>query len=201
MKKIVLLAAMSVALNAASLTVYNTGVDAAHAVLAAGAIDPHYTNGTTTVFVEGTVNAAWVPNTSTSKWVGPDAGDGSSLSGGTYSLVYRTTVDLTGFSAPSALITGRWAADDGGGDILLNGISKGLTTNNAFSAYTNFTLNSGFVPGINTIDFKWHDDIGPGGLRVEFLTATANLNSQTPEPASIALMLSGVAALAFFRRK
>ena len=200
MKQIVLLAAMSVALNAAPLTVYNTGVDAAHAVLAAGAIDPHYANGTTTVFVEGTINSLWLPNASTSKWVGPDAGDGSSLSGGTYTLTYRTTVDLTGFNAASAAITGRWATDNTGVDILLNGVSKGLTST-GFSAYSNFALSSGFVSGVNTIDFSWANSGGPGGLRVEFLTANANLNSQTPEPASIALMLSGVAALAFFRRK
>ena len=200
MKKILLLAAMSVALNATPLTVYNTGVDAAHAVLAAGSTDPHYTNSTAPVLVEGTINAAWLPNTATSKWVGPDAGDGSGLSSGNYSLTYRTTVDLTGFSAASAAITGRWATDNTGVDILLNGVSKGLTSS-GFGAYSNFALSSGFVSGVNTIDFSWANSGGPGGLRVEFLTANANLNSQTPEPASIALMLSGVAALAFFRRK
>ena len=200
MKKILLLAAMSVALNATPLTVYNTGVDAAHAVLAAGSTDPHYTNLTAPVLVEGTINAAWIPNTTTSKWVGPDANDGGSFSGGNYSLTYRTTVDLTGFSAASAAITGRWATDNTGVDILLNGVSKGLTST-GFSAYSNFALSSGFVSGVNTIDFSWANSGGPGGLRVEFLTANANLNSQTPEPASIALMLSGVAALAFFRRK
>lgn len=186
--------------NAGPLTVYNTGVDAAHVVLAAGSVDTHYVS-TSSVFGLGTVNAAWLPNTAASEWVGPDTGDGSSLTGGNYALTYRTTVDLTGFDPTSAVITGRWATDNSGLDILLNGTSKGLTSS-TFSSYSGFTLNSGFVAGLNTIDFSWSNAGGPGGVRVEFLRADANLiNAPTPEPASIALMLGGVAALAFFRRK
>lgn len=201
MKKIILLAVMSVALHATPLTVYNTGVDAAHAVLPAGSVDPHYTSSST-VFVLGIINSAWLPNTSTSEWVGPDTGDGSSLTGGNYALTYRTTVDLTGFDAATAVITGHWATDNTG-DILLNGASTGFTSS-TFSSYSPFTLNSGFVAGLNTIDFSWSNAGGPGGLRVEFSEAFATptpLDGQVPEPASIALMLSGVAALAFFRRK
>jgi hypothetical protein len=197
LKKIILLAAMSVAVHATPLTVFNTGVSASNVVLPAGSVDPHYTS-TSTVFVLGTINAAWLPNTSTSKWVGPDATDGTFTNGGNYALTYRTMVDLTGFIASTAVITGRWATDNNGLNILLNGASKGLTSS-TFNAYSNFTLNSGFVSGLNTIDFSWSNVGGPGGLRVEFLTADAS--SAIPEPASIALMLSGVAALAFFRRK
>ena len=200
MTKILFLAALSSALYAGPLTVFNTGVDASHAVLAAGAVDTHYIS-TSSVFVLGTINVAWLPNTAASEWVGPDAGDGSSLTGGIYGLTYRTTVNLSGFDPTSAVITGRWATDNNGLDILLNGTSKGLTSN-TYSAYSNFTLNSGFVAGLNTIDFSWSNAGGPGGLRVEFLRADANLaTGQVPEPTSIALMLSGIAALAFFRRK
>jgi len=199
MKKLFLLTTLSVALQAAPLTVFNTGVDPANVVLAAGSVDPHYVGITpsSTVFVLSTVNAFWIPNDAVSKWVGPDPGEGS----GSYSLIYRTTVDLTGFDASTAIINGRWATDNTGTDILLNGVSTGQTSS-TFLSYASFALTSGFVSGLNTIDFAWTNISGPGGVRVEFTSADASpIGGAVPEPASLALMGAGLAALAYFRRR
>jgi len=205
MKKLILLLAASVALQAAPFAMFNTGVDPTSVVLAGGSTDPHYVgvSPTSTVFVLGLATAlpgAWVPNDSVSKWVGPDQTDGGS-SNGLYSLIYRTTVDLTGFNASTAVITGRWTADNFGTDILLNGVSTGQTSTTP-AAFSSFALNSGFVSGINTIDFLWTNAGFQGGVRVEVTSAQADLASgAVPEPASMALMFGGLAALAYFRRR
>ena len=202
MKQLLFLPVLAVALSAAPLTVFNTGVGPTNVVLAAGATDPHYVGVTpaSTAFVLGLtapLPGTWVPNSLVSEWVGPDQADGT----GIYSRIYRTTVDLTGFNFSTAVITGRWATDNTGTDILVNTTSNSQTSS-TFTAFTNFTLNTGFVAGINNIDFLWSNSGGPGGLRVEFISAQATpLGGAIPEPGTIALMLGGVAALAFFRRK
>ena len=203
MKKLLFLPVLAVALTAAPLTVFNTGVGPTNVVLAAGATDSHYVGVTpaSTAFVLGltaTLPGTWIPNNSVSEWVGPDQADGT----GIYSRIYRTTVDLTGFNfSTGVLISGRWATDNTGTDIRVNSTSTSQTSS-TFTAFSNFTLNSGFVAGINNIDFLWSNSGGPGGLRVEFTSAQATpLGGAIPEPGTIALMLGGVAALGFFRRK
>lgn len=199
MKKIFLLAGLSVALQAAPFAVFNTGVSATNVVLPTGTVDPHYVGvtPTSTVFVGTGLDGLWINNNSVSKWVGPDAAAGD----GTYSLIYRTTFDLTGFDAATAAIAGRWATDNFGTDIKLNGVSTSQTSA-TFSSFSNFTLNSGFVAGLNTIDFLWNNAGGPGGLRVEFTSANANLieGQGVPEPGTVGLLLAGLAAFAVSRR-
>lgn len=209
MKNFLLFAVVCVAASAAPLTIYNTGQDNSHVGLAPGFTDPHFTSisppvGTSSVFVLGqsaSIPGSWLANNATSEWVGPDTGDGSSFNGGNYGpLVYRTTVNLTGYDPTSAVIVGRWATDNSGNNILLNGASTG-NTSNSFSSWSTFTLSSGFTSGVNNLDFSWSNAGGPGGVRVEFTSATANLLATTPEPTSYLLMGAGLAALGFFRRK
>lgn len=200
MKKLSLFVLFCAVASATPVTVYNTGQNASHVVLAGGSVDPHYTSSGT-VFVLSSPNGAWLANNSTSEWVGPDTGDGSSLTGGVYSLVYRTTVDLTGFNPATAVLQGRWSTDNSGTNISVNGTPTGNTAG-TFNSWFTFTLNSGFVAGVNNIDFAWSNAGGPGGVRVEFTSATADLaTSGVPEPASVLLTLTGAAALAFFKRR
>ena len=109
---------------------------------------------------------------------------------------YRTTFSLSNFLAASAVITGQWATDNGG-VIQINGVSTGQHTLHQYSAFTAFTITSGFVAGLNTIDFFVNKTYGPTGLRVE-QTGTANA---VPEPAALALFGVGAAMLGLARRR
>jgi len=119
------------------------------------------------------VTGPWVPNSDTSKWIGP-RGETSAAAGGDY--VYRLVVDLTGLDPATAFITGRWSTDNLGLDILLNGVSTGLRNDAQYGGYTEFRLVRGFLPGTNTLDFKLNNADPTGGytgLRVEGLRGGA----------------------------
>jgi hypothetical protein len=140
-----------------------------------------------------------------SQWIGPDTADGSNYSGGVYTLDYQTTFDLTGYDPSTVTLTGQWSTDNIGSDILINGVSTGNASSD-FSQWYSFTISSGFVPGVNSLDFNWENQGGPGGLRVEFSSLTGDpmaSSSSAPEPGSRLLMGLGVvvAGLVARRRK
>ena len=136
-------------------------------------------------------------SSATSRWITPSAA--TNVPSGNYT--YTTTFDLTGYVPGTATITGRWAADNAGLNILLNGNSLGLTTTGGFSAFTSFSIptGSGFVAGLNTLDFVVNNFDGPGnnpsGLRVE-LTGNAGLvATPVPPTALLAVFAFGTAGL------
>ena len=177
---------------------FNTGTGADGTVLADGTVDPHYqlvTNANdpqskaaivedSTIFPIATEH--YVANSATSKWIGPLL-DPNAAPG---DYVYRTTFDLTGFDPATVLLTGSWAVDDTGTDILLNGASTGLK-NGGFASLTPFVLTEGFKDGTNTLDFLVHNGelaadptaANPTGFRVEGLRAGAKLPGPTTGPA------------------
>lgn len=152
---------------------YNTGVDVDKQPLAAGATDPHYTllvnpdnTSSTIALVQSGNPGPWNPNSATSLWIGPrtntggaagqsaDAGEGL----GTY--VYRTSIDLTNFDLSTVTIRGKWASDNEGLAIRVNGTAVTGLDNlgaNTYGSLKSFTLDSVIAPtltgGINTIDF------------------------------------------------
>lgn len=165
--------------------VFSSGVDDAGAVLEDGAVDPHYKlvlNATdpnsqdalvhdSTVFP--IVDGPWVANTDRSKWIAPLV-DSAGAAGGDYA--YRTTFDLTGYDPASAVLLGAWATDNLGTDIKLNGVSTGLQNGAQFATLTPFTLASGFVAGVNTLEFHLTNTdpvTGFTGLRVDNLRVGA----------------------------
>jgi hypothetical protein len=213
-------------------TLFSTGVDDTSAVLGGGSTDPHYTlisgptsfSGTTppspliyplSPVVSSPINPSWALNNTVSQWISPIA-DANPLTfqypeSNTLPYTYRTTFDLTGFIPTSVVITGMWMSDNQGVDILLNGVSTGIShfpadgnpALNTFQEWSNFTISSGFVPGMNTLAFEvLNFDIpgtfgNPSGLRVELSgDATA-----IPEPSTMLLLATGLVGLAGFRRK
>jgi hypothetical protein len=117
----------------------------------------------------------------------------------------QTTFDLTGFIPSTAeLVMSIWA-DNAVHDIKLNGVSTGLSlihpaaTAFNFAGGKTFSVNSGFVSGINTLEFLLVNDppAGPTGLRID-LSGTAML---VPEPGTMTLLLIGVALAAVARRR
>ena len=188
-------------------TFYNTGVDSTRTVLVNGAAETHYALVSTPdgsnpgVRVATSANGfpipPWLGDDSVSAWIGPNTD--SALDGASGQYDYRTTFDLTGFVATTAALNGQWSADNAGIDILINGVSTGQTVA-SFDAFQNFSVASGFIDGINTIDFLVTNGDGPTGLRVEgALTATADV-SAVPEPMSLAILGVGLAGAGFVRR-
>jgi hypothetical protein len=181
-------------------TLFNTGVNALGAPLADGSIDPHYadTIPADTVFVIPQ-NGAWASAGAAAKYVAPDTNQGGSFNGGSYTLDYVTSFNLTGFDPLSVLINGQWSTDNFGVDIFVNGHSTGHA-NAGFNPLTSFTLSGGsgfFTSGINSLDFRWGNGGGPGGLAVIFTSATANPAAVgVPEPVSLILLAAGLAILA-----
>ncbi|MEP6537590.1 MAG: PEP-CTERM sorting domain-containing protein, partial [Bryobacteraceae bacterium] len=108
----------------------------------------------------------WLTNGPNSKWIAPQANEGLGNLSGDYT--YRTTFNLTGFNAATAVITGRAAADNSV-TIKLNGVTIGSAT--SFTAFTSFSASSGFLAGVNTLDFVVNNAVyssaNPTGLRVD----------------------------------
>jgi hypothetical protein len=189
------------------IALFGTGVTAGGAPLPAGSVDPHYTSltmapGLTTsnylaAYNGGTpvTDPTYVPTTN--YWGGLNV-ISASQSGvpGTVSnqaFTYRTTFDLTGFTLASVVIDLNYYTDDQG-EIALNGILIPSTfTNGSATA----SLTSGFVSGINTLDFVTFNQGGPGGVFVSIQDATADV----PEPASLVLLSICLVGLGLVRQR
>jgi hypothetical protein len=86
--------------------------------------------------------------------------------------IFQTTFNLTANGVSSAELMGRLASDNSV-QILLNGVNTGMGASD-FEQFTSFQITSGFVQGVNRLDFLvTNDDCGPlcvnpTGLRVEY---------------------------------
>jgi hypothetical protein len=176
-------------------SLYNTGVNDSGVVLANGTLgDPHYTlitvpGGSSEILVRASSGSYPIPpyigDFSLSAWIGPN--NDSSLNGPVGEYIYRTTFDLTGLDPSTAIITGQWATDNPGIDIVLNGNQLGIQNTIQFVNWSSFTINSGFENGMNTLDFVVRNEGGPTALRVQ-MTGTA---LPAPDSASTMALLSG----------
>jgi hypothetical protein len=160
---------------------FNTGVDEAGKPLAENAVDSHYrlTFGGSTAYAAteagGFPIPPWLGSNSMSAWISPSPDTlGLSDGLGTYNYRYETTFDLTGFFPQSARLAGRWATDNAGVDILINGVSTGQANTAQFASWTPFQITSGFIAGTNRLTFIVNNgSLGspagsdPTGVRVE----------------------------------
>ena len=200
----VVMSVTSVPSLAASISgLFNTGTNASNVALAGGdgVSDSHYViQSSTSPGFAGQqavtyVHPAYAANDANSRWISLS----SSGSPGSNITTYRTTFDLSGLDPLTAMITGRWGTDNSG-SILLNGANTGIPTN-SFGVLSNFSLSSGFVTGVNTLDFVVTDSGAPTALRVDDLAGTATAVSAVPEPETYALLLAGLGVLGFAARR
>lgn len=179
--------------NAATIPgLFNTGTDANNVALAGGngVIDPHYliASSTSPGFAGQqavTFQCCYIANDADSRWVSLSANG----SPGSNVTVYRLTFSLVGLDPTTASISGSGGTDNAG-RIFLNGVDTGINID-GFSALVPFVLNSGFVAGVNTLDFQVSDFGAPTAFRVDDLAGTAGLVSGIPEPATWAMLIGG----------
>jgi hypothetical protein len=169
-----------------ALPLFSTGVNASGVAAVGGSIDAHYTliqspeatlPGPNAIVVSKIAVGFWLGPSSTSSWIAPSADQSYPTApvpcnaAGTYA--YRTTFDLTGYDPATVRVLGSWAADNSGTAVRLNGVSLGITAA-GYNPMTPFTIASGFVAAVNTLEFEIMDSGCPNGLRVE-LSGTASL--------------------------
>ena len=182
-------------------TLFSTGVDAFGVPLPGGSVDPHYTvaPGGGPFAIGNPGGIGWIGNTGSSSWISPATNTGA----GPGPFTYHTTFSLAGFDLDSVVITGSIALDDQG-SIFLNGVDvfDSVSTFSApWSFFETFTISSGFVAGINTLDILVPNNIetpndGPTGLQLN-LSGTADI----PEPGSLGLLALALGAFGASRRR
>jgi hypothetical protein len=187
--------------QAGSITgLFSTGVDGSGALLPDGAADLHYvvtspadpTVGPNPFAVSGHFPIPpWAANTATAQWDTPKLHEGVD---GAYN--YTTTFTVVGDTAVS--ITGKLSADDQVVDVLLNGVSLGITTPDGLAGFSTlhpFSISSNFVLGLNTLEFlTMNNHFVETGLIVDMR------GTSVPEPASLAMFGIGLSGLFAFRR-
>ncbi len=140
---------------------------------------------------------SWVTPPAGSNWIsafGRDQGL-DPTSNGTYD--YRLTFQVA--AGEAFTITGAWATDNYGADILVNGLSSGQTST-GYAALTDFSVSGvGAVGGTDTLDFIVVNDARDGGNPTGLLVA--DLAYTVPEPASMAVLGTGFAGLGLIRRR
>lgn len=203
--------------QAASIGLFNTGVDATGVSRSDGSTpDLHYTlNGGSLPTVVGTSTGGfpigpWLGDSNDSAWIAP-LSDARFAGANGATFDYQTTFDLTGLNPLTAAISGRWSTDDQGVNILINGVPTGQTTPpSSYASWTSFVINSGFVNGINTLDFLvfntnadccgYPAGTNPTGVRVEF-TSVDTAAFATPLPAALPLFAGGLGVLGLLSRR
>ena len=177
--------------RADTISFSNTGIAADGSLLVAGSADPHYTltsspdpNATTAMGTSG--HSAWTSATSTAGWISPGSSGYQGWASGYYT--YETTLDLTGYNALTATLSGMIAADNAVAIYLNGGTTAAFSSNAGFSSLTPFVVNNGFINGVNRVDFVVWNESGPTGLLVDDTLATA----ETPEPGTLALLGTGL---------
>lgn len=188
---------------------------------------PNYNGQTRADWVSVWTGTVGTPNSSTATWIVPNlatllAGqfEDQDVNGNLGLYTFRTTFTIPEAFA-SAQITGLWAADNFGGQvpdynnntpnvslitnfIRLNG--NEITPGQLQYDFTarEFTISSGFIQGLNILEFNVSNTIGTGvpnpiGTQIVFTSATYAV----PEPPVSILAASGIGIAGFrqFRRR
>jgi len=159
-------------MSAKVLNLFNTGVDDSGRLLPAGSVDPHYQIITPAPAAQAFVcklDPTWGRNTPTAQWISPSANN----KGNQARYEYETKFVVQDLRLISNIqISGRWAADDQGAEVRLNGQVQPNVTQCSFRAFAGFTIDTGFQNGVNTLVFLVNNALpvvpDPTGLLVQF---------------------------------
>ncbi len=179
----------------------STGWDnAAGTVIAAGQPDNEYVITPpaviATVLPEEFPIPPWFANSSTSKWIGFDT---PSSNADPIVFDFTTFVSLDGFIPETATVSGQWSTDNFGQDILINGVSTGISNDGDFTILHPLEIPAGFFgPGQNEITFRFENappGLNPAGLRVDAIVDAMPV----PEPTTILMITMGLSAIVMCR--
>jgi len=180
---------------------FNTGVDDSGVVLPLGNEELHYSlTGPASPAIVSAPNSAWVTPPTGSAWIGPSAGTADDPAG---DYTYTLTFDLKGLNPLTAVISGLLSTDNTL-NVLLNGGSTGISTGlRSFESLTPFSINDGFIAGLNTLEFIVNNQNvstfpNPTGLLVADLIGSAAV---VPIPAAVWLFGSGLLGLVGVARR
>jgi len=220
---------------------FNTGVDGSGIPLPDLTVDSHYQLDTAppvittpnTPFTYADISpvnnvypGAWVNNTPTSQWIGPNSNikvQGDPGWDSPPDFTYDLTFSLAGLDPNTADIVGQWATDNEA-KILINGVDTGIVKGSTgYGSLDSFEINAvdfptgTFLPDSNILSFVvTNDPLAPGysppipedqgyspefnptGLQVDGLTGTAAV---VPEPATLVMLAIGLPGLLFVRRR
>ncbi len=196
----VVLTSLSVSQAATIPGLYNSGVSDSNVTLANGTIDPHWrlVQRADTAAVDPNVFVVtdtlfpivagpWLASSATSKWIGPMANQSAGSAAGDYR--YRLSFSLAGLEPSTATITVRISSDNATSEVLLNGVTTGLSYDGNFGALSSpLTINSGFIDGTNTLDFVVNNagtTANPTAFRVEFVSGTADTQPPPGTPPTV----------------
>ena len=207
MKKLLLIVLSVFVLGAVAranmITIFNTGVDNSNNVVPAdGRVDLHYQLNGGPAFVGANPISTWIPDGPNSNWITPTPDASQGFFGSSTPYVYTTTFILpVGFS--SAMLSGQWATDNSAFMTLNGGPIVSTTPDVGYTAFTPFSITSGFMAGVNTITFDVFNsgafiDMNPTGLRVEI---SGSFTGVPDSGSSVVLFGGGLIALGLFARR
>lgn len=131
---------------------------------------------------------SWCVAPAGTQWIGPSAGTEFNPVG---YYEYTLTFSIRGVHT----VSGKWASDNNG-EILLNGVSTGITTIfDEFGALKPFSISGGFT-GNDTLVFRVYNGSCQTGLLVSGLTAT-----QAPGPGAVLLASFGIGLVQWLHRR
>jgi len=165
-----------------SIPIYSTGTNNDGSLATPGSVDSHYvititphSSSETPAYVENSPHYSGYVSVSGAQYLGESGNLDEGYPVG--DIVYQTTFDLTGLDPSTAVLTGSFAVDDYL-ELNLNGADTGVgcwvTYHPAcFEEVRSFTINSGFVAGINTLTVATYNTGGPAGVVLQ-VSGTAN---------------------------
>ena len=196
--------------QAATIEIFNTGVDGSGAPLADNAIDSHWTlsgvgaaagqgpDAIVATLAGGFPIGPWLDDNATSAWITPSEDtNGPGATDGTAIYTFSTTFTTPG--SGQVTFAGVQSADNGVVGFDVDGIAGNFSPV-GFNAWAGFDIVANVTGTSHTLSFQVHNGTGednpdgPIGLRVEFESA-----DYVPEPASLALL--AISGLALLRRR
>jgi hypothetical protein len=159
--------------KAAVTDLFNTGVNNAGALLGSGAPDPHYTLISAPAGVpinSGSVEQWTVPGyfsqpTANSQWIQSIVDTAAPAGNYTFQTTFTVPANET-----AIFLSGTWAADDSGVQILLNGNPLASSPTPFPGGTRAFSFANGFIPGVNTLQFVVNNTALNTGLQVQGLS-------------------------------